>query len=508
MSTKEDRRRVGLYPDNRVAPLLKTVGGKSTGRNPTQKNARASAGAAITGNDSKKRKTDDASDSDDSNNGDIKSQFDRGRHRSENSTLNTRKPEAEPAYIPGSYKGTAFRGAARKIGQARGYMEGPETQRPKKNISKPMPVPEQKPNFKTYAAIAASPPPKKPAFNDYGAGKKPAPTVRCPSPGQKPTFKTYAPSTAIEGPPKPAFKDYGLRGKLGKPGKPEKPEKLRKLRKPAKLARPEKPVFNTYGGALKTHPRDSDSDEQIYLSSQTRDSPARHIDSEGTPPPTHNPNETKCPMCGTYVPLSLLLAFASSFPSVDPFAMRIQVQSRFCSHHRRHTAASSANYPPVAWPELPSRIRAHLPSIRTFLDDPDSAPSHYRDLLAKDIAAGRNRTLMQSIMSEAGARVRVPGYYGPRGARVIQEEVLDALSGELREAAVRDVVVSARGVGVYVTSVLVLEVGLLLVMDDLGVGREDARGVMEKSAAWGTLVNEELDEEVPEDAEASDEFEM
>lgn len=113
---------------------------------------------------------------------------------------------------------------------------------------------------------------------------------------------------------------------------------------------------------------------------------------------------------------------------------------------------------------------------------------------------------MQSIMSEAVGTVRAPGYYGPRGARVMQDEILDELSKELREAAVRDVVVSARGVGVYVTSVLVLEVGLRLVMDDLGVGREEARGVMEKSAAWGTLVNEELDEEVSEVVEESDEF--
>ncbi|KFY20545.1 hypothetical protein V493_07656 [Pseudogymnoascus sp. VKM F-4281 (FW-2241)] len=212
-------------------------------------------------------------------------------------------------------------------------------------------------------------------------------------------------------------------------------------------------------------------------------------------------------MCGTYVPLSLLLDFASSFPSVDPFAMRIQVQSRFCSHHRRHAAASSADYPSIEWLDLPSRVRAHLPSIRAFLNDPDSAePSYYRNVLAKDIVTGRNRTLIQGIMSEAGARVRVPGYYGPRGARVMQEEILDVLSGELREAAVRDVVVGGRGVSAYVTSVLVLEVGILLVMDDLGLGKEDARGVMEKSAAWGTLVNEELDEEAPEAAEESDEY--
>ncbi|KFX99678.1 hypothetical protein V490_01719 [Pseudogymnoascus sp. VKM F-3557] len=419
MSAKEERRRVGLYPDNRVAPLLKTVGGKSTD---TKRSAR------IAGN---KRKS-DSSDSDDSPSGDIRSQFAGAKYKSE-------KPneDAEPAYVPGSYKGTAFQGGARKVEQARSR-RGVESQRsrlvPKKSNSRL----EQKPKFKTYAPASPSRPPL------------PA----------KPTFKTYAP-----GPTSPA-----------KP--PSKPKN-------------ERPVFNTYGGALNIDPHsDSDPDEQIFLSSQFHKSPIRQT----TPP---NPNETKCPMCGIPVELSLLLDFAASYPSVDPFAMRIQVQSTFCSHHRRHTAASSAKHPSIVWSELPSRIRTHLPSIRAFLEDPDSQPSHYRKLLAKDITTGRNRTIMQSIMSESNSRVRVPGYYGPRGARVMEEEILDALSSDLREAAVRDVVVSARGVGVYVTFVLVLEVGIRLVMDDLGLEREDARKEMEESAAWGTLVNEELEEEGP-----------
>lgn len=494
MSTKEDRRRVGLYPDNRVAPLLKTVGGKSSAR---RKDTKTSAQAASAGNDSKKRKSEqplDDSDSGDAPSGDIRSQFDRGRFKSENNALSTRKTNdgAEPAYVAGSYKGTAFRGAQRKIEARSKESQRPKTGSrlvPKKNPSKQA---LEKPKFKTYAPNAASPPPKKPAFNDYGAREKSAPPspvrkptfndygARCgkpapPSPVRNPTFKTYALSTP---PPKSTLKDYEAR------------------------ENPEKPIFNTYG---KIHPRDSDSDSD-EISSQPHESPVRHILSDEVTTPPNDPSETKCPMCGTNVPTSLLLDFAAPFPSVDPFAMRIQVQSRFCSHHRRHTAASSANYPPISWHKLPSRVRAHLPSIRAFLDDPDSEPSHYRDLLAKDITAGRNRTLMQSIMSEAVGTVRAPGYYGPRGARVMQDEILDELSKELREAAVRDVVVSARGVGVYVTSVLVLEVGLRLVMDDLGVGREEARGVMEKSAAWGTLVNEELDEEVSEVVEESDEF--
>lgn len=90
----------------------------------------------------------------------------------------------------------------------------------------------------------------------------------------------------------------------------------------------------------------------------------------------------------------------------------------------------------------------------------------------------------------------------------MQDEILGHLSGGLREAAMRDVVVSARGVGMYIASVVVLEIRLRLVMDDLRVGKKYARGVMEKSAVWGTLVNEELDEEVPEvgEEEESDGF--
>ncbi|KFY50599.1 hypothetical protein V495_00163 [Pseudogymnoascus sp. VKM F-4514 (FW-929)] len=457
MSAKEERRRVGLYPDNRVAPLLKTVGGKSTD---TKRSAR------IAGN---KRKS-DSSDSDDSPSGDIRSQFAGAKYKSE-----IPNEDAEPAYVPGSYKGTAFRGGARKVEQARSR-RGVESQRsklvPKKSNSRL----EQKPKFKTYAPASPSRPPlpAKPTFKTYA----PASPSRPASPA-KPTFKTYGPASPSRpaSPAKPTFKRYA-------PG-PTSPAK------PPSKPKNERPVFNTYGGALNIDPHsDSDPDEQIFLSSQFHKSPIRQT----TPP---NPNETKCPMCGTLVELSLLLDFAASYPSVDPFAMRIQVQSTFCSHHRRHTAASSAKHPSIVWSELPSRIRTHLPSIRAFLEDPDSQPSHYRKLLAKDITTGRNRTIMQSIMSESNSRVRVPGYYGPRGARVMEEEILDALSSDLREAAVRDVVVSARGVGVYVTFVLVLEVGIRLVMDDLGLEREDARKEMEESAAWGTLVNEELEEEGP-----------
>lgn len=215
-----------------------------------------------------------------------------------------------------------------------------------------------------------------------------------------------------------------------------------------------------------------------------------------TPSLDDTPPETTCPMCGDAVPRDLLMQFSAN----DPAALSTRAQARFCTHHRRHAAMSADSYPAIAWALLPARIRAHVPFLAALLATPDAVPSHYRQLLAADIAAGRNRTLKQSIMSDADARVRVPGYYGPRGGRVMQEEIMEALAGELREAAVRDSVVSARGVGVFVVGVLVLEVGIRLVMEDLGVKEEEAREVMERSAAWGTLVNEEIEERRPEGA--------
>ena len=90
------------------------------------------------------------------------------------------------------------------------------------------------------------------------------------------------------------------------------------------------------------------------------------------------------------------------------------------------------------------------------------------------------------------ARVLIPGYYGTRGARAMQEAILLKFNRELRKAAVEDNVVSARAVGGYVASVLVPELGTRLIMEDLKIGEEEARGVMEKSAPLGSLVNEEV----------------
>jgi len=308
---------------------------------------------------------------------------------------------------------------------------------------------------------------------------------------------------------KKTFKSYGLSESLGSSGS-------------------EKRAFRTVDGILKDEGvDDSDSDADLNIKYPAKDADTdtssddssrpsprkkRLVDGSASPKKKSrtfsnsddsDPDDTKtlCPMCGSSVPLALLLAFTPNRPP----SLSTRQQAAFCTHHRRASAlttSSALGYPQINWPQLPRRIASHFPYLARLLAAPDSTPSHYRGLLAADIAAGRNRTLKQSIMGEED-KVLVPGYYGARGARVMQERILERFGAELRREAVRDEVVSARGVGGYVAGVLVLEVGVRLVGEDLGFEvdkegdgewMEQARRRMEESAAWGTLVNVEVEE--------------
>ena len=206
--------------------------------------------------------------------------------------------------------------------------------------------------------------------------------------------------------------------------------------------------------------------------------------------------DATCPMCHKSVPHSLLMAFSNNRPR----SLNTRQQAAFCVHHKRDSALTTytgLGYPTIAWDTFNTRIASHYTYISSLITSPDTTPSHYRPLFASDITHGRNRTIKQSIMGTSGlgsdtARVLIPGYYGPRGARAMQEVILLKFNRELRKAAVEDNVVSARAVGGYVASVLVPELGTRLIMADLKIGEKEARDVMEKSAALGALVNEEV----------------
>lgn len=206
--------------------------------------------------------------------------------------------------------------------------------------------------------------------------------------------------------------------------------------------------------------------------------------------------QASCPMCHKLVSSSLLMTFSNHRPR----SLNTRQQAAFCVHHKRDSALTtytSHGYPDVDWDLFTSRLSRHYTYISSLITSPASTPSHYRPLFASDIKHGRNRTLKQSIMGAKGegsstARILIPGYYGPRGAQAIQQALMLKFNGELRKAAVEDHVVSARAVGGYVASVLVPELGTRLIMEDMKIGEEEARSVMEKSAGLGSLVNEEL----------------
>ncbi len=213
------------------------------------------------------------------------------------------------------------------------------------------------------------------------------------------------------------------------------------------------------------------------------------------PSPDLDAQTTRCPMCKAPVPFQLYSEFSN-----NQSTMTTRQQAAFCTHHRQNSATStysSLGYPTINWDIINERFESHYDYISRLITSPGETPSHYRPLFASDIKHGRNRTIKQSILGAKGdktdnSRVLVPGYYGTRGARAMQEAILLRFNKELRRVAVTDVVVSARAVGGYVSSVLVPELGTRLIMEDMNIGEEKAREVMEKSAGIGGLVNEEL----------------
>ena len=160
---------------------------------------------------------------------------------------------------------------------------------------------------------------------------------------------------------------------------------------------------------------------------------------------------------------------------------------RFCELHQRRAASDAwlqRGYPDIDWTQLDSRIAAHYPALRKILAG--EAASHYADAFAEGLRGGRNRT---TLTSDANL---TPGYYGLRGLRAMTENLIVELAPLLRERAVVDRLVSARGHTVYLQSVLVPEVAARLVMEDMGVGEEEARRVLRESSKVGELLNDEI----------------
>ncbi|KAH9902077.1 hypothetical protein F4778DRAFT_736175 [Xylariomycetidae sp. FL2044] len=193
-----------------------------------------------------------------------------------------------------------------------------------------------------------------------------------------------------------------------------------------------------------------------------------------------SPSTPRCPMCHEEVDAELLKKH------LDHGRMNIRKQTAFCRLHKKKTAANSGSkrgYPEIDWENLETRIQKHQGLLKQILEQ--TKPSHYRELLKEKVQTGKNRTLLKTGDS------LTPGYYGPRGLRFMTEYILRTLSSVVRQRAIQDRLISARGYTGYVQAVLVPELTVRLIMEDMSVAEKEAREIMQNSIEVGELLYED-----------------
>ncbi|KAG9242982.1 RTC4-like domain-containing protein [Calycina marina] len=165
--------------------------------------------------------------------------------------------------------------------------------------------------------------------------------------------------------------------------------------------------------------------------------------------------------------------------------MSMEQQSRFCQNHQRGTAKEEwrvKGYPEIDWGALNSRVKHHHDFLQSVIMGEDS---YFRRILDDKIECGKDRTLLKSTTN------LTPGYYGSRGAQLITNNIMREFTRLLKERAVQDRVIMARGPVSFAQTVLVPEVTTLLIMEDMKVNEEKARQILGESAPLGEILHEE-----------------
>ncbi|KAM5373848.1 hypothetical protein ACJZ2D_006810 [Fusarium nematophilum] len=186
-----------------------------------------------------------------------------------------------------------------------------------------------------------------------------------------------------------------------------------------------------------------------------------------------------CPWCGDLVLESDLAEFAKGR------RLNVQMQTKFCRKHKKETAMKTwreRGYPHVEWQGLDHRFEDHREYLLKIVH---GKPSHFRNILADKIESGQAR----STKKEGNLN---PGYYGPRGCRLMCDYLVEEFGELLKENAVGDRVIAGRGPAAFIQSVLVAELAVQLIMEDMDVSAGEARKIMEESKAVGEMIHEEV----------------
>jgi RTC4-like domain len=201
-------------------------------------------------------------------------------------------------------------------------------------------------------------------------------------------------------------------------------------------------------------------------------------------PPTFNfpinsksPNSRKCPFCRKNLP--------TDFRETPPTATRARLG--YCQRHENHSTlreGKGKGYPEeFDFIKIRSRIKKLLPEIRESLDEESVV---LKTLQSK--TKHRNAATPMSLFHTLD--YTQPGYYGARGASLITEIILENMGDEIRHKnGLMEGLRFCGGVTGYISSVIVPEVGIRLIMDDLKVDWENARKIMKESIAYGAVIN-------------------
>jgi hypothetical protein len=267
------------------------------------------------------------------------------------------------------------------------------------------------------------------------------------------------------------------------------------------------PAFQVQGGA-------PDSPELSELSEPDSDVEEIDVSTLGLPVPQKYVATRACDICGVNVPLLLKQEFEDRYTHGK--ALDYKWQQRFCRHHKSETAKevwTERGYPEIKWESLGERLGRHHDKLVAVLEG--TTHSVYRDRLQKVLDSRATRSARTAYIksvdsgSDGGLEIK-PGYYGPRGEKVMTEHILSDFSRKLRDVAITDALVKASGIagGVsgFVQAVMVPEVAVLLVEEDMRVDAQQARTVLAESWELGELLNEEADEKV-ESVDSDDEEE-
>ncbi|PNP80323.1 hypothetical protein FNYG_06399 [Fusarium nygamai] len=187
---------------------------------------------------------------------------------------------------------------------------------------------------------------------------------------------------------------------------------------------------------------------------------------------------TKCPWCGDLVSEQALKDYSKGR------RLNVQMQTRFCAKHKKETAMDTwreRGYPHVDWSRLEGRLDDHRAYLTKIVN---GKQSFFRDILAEKIETGQAR----SLKKEGNLN---PGYYGPRGCKLMCDYLVEEFGESLKENATKDRVIAGRGSAAFIQSVLVAELAVQLIMEDMDVSASEAREIMEESKALGELIHEE-----------------